>query len=184
GGDLGGDGRQVFVRHPRRLAEAQVLLGDVATRRDVGGLDHGDDVRVRMRDVRAGEHESDAFRVVPASQDRRELARDAEDLGGEVGRQVVEVGVVRLRYDDHMAAPDRMNVQESEDAIRFVDDMRGQCLRADAAEEAAGRIVPAWLDGRFLAHLAVPSLQESWSSTASTFATTGSSAIRRRWSAT
>src|SRR5690606_16215821 len=72
----------------------------------------------------------------------------------EIRRQVVEVRVVLLRDDDHVAAPDRVDVEEPEDAVRLVDDVRGQRLRADTAEEAV-RVVPLRVRGGFLRHVAV-----------------------------
>src|SRR5690606_13821290 len=85
----------------------------------------------------------------------------------EVGRQVVEIGVVLLRYDDDVAAADRMDVEETEDAVGFMDDVRRDRFRADPAEEATGGIVPARFPGRLLGHLAL--LWGIWLSSSSGF---------------
>jgi hypothetical protein len=85
-----------------------------------------------------GEQEGDALDAVEPFQDRREALAKMQDPGREIGRQVIETRMMRTRNDLNVARADRVDVEEGDDALVGMDDVRGRLAARDAAEQAIG----------------------------------------------
>jgi len=108
-------------------------------------------VGVGVRHVNSGEGEGHAFDRIQALHVAPELLPQIQDVAGEIGGHVLVVGVVLLRDDEDVARAHRLDVQEGQQALVFVDDVRRDLVPRDAAEQAvvghACLGVDGWLGG-------------------------------------
>ncbi|KAG1245797.1 hypothetical protein G6F65_021032 [Rhizopus arrhizus] len=96
---------------------------------------HRDDVGVGVRHVDAGEGEAHPLDPVQALHVTPELLPQVQDVAGEIGGHVLVIGVMLLRDDEGVARAHRLDVQEGQQALVFVDDVRGDLVPRDAAEQ-------------------------------------------------
>jgi hypothetical protein len=89
------------------------------------------------------------FDAIDALHRNRESLAERDDRGGERGGQVIEIGKVLFGYDQGVRRPDRMDVEEREQLLVLVDDMRADFARRHAAEMAiishGASIGSAWM---------------------------------------
>lgn len=58
------------------------------------------------------------------------------EAGGELRRQIIEIGMVLARNNKHMPRPYGMDIQEGDEIIVFIHDARGDFLIRYSAENA------------------------------------------------
>ncbi|MCY1306181.1 hypothetical protein D9M70_560280 [compost metagenome] len=90
---------------------------------------------MRMRHVDARERETHPVHAVQALHVASQLLAQVEDMARQIGRHVLVVGIVLLGDDQRMPWAHGLDVEKGQEALVLVDDVRGDLVAGDAAEQ-------------------------------------------------
>lgn len=130
---------QVVGRGLWRHDEVEIFLLDVLRRGDVLRVVHGHHMGMRMGYMNAGEGQADALDLIKTLHVACQALAHIDDMAGKIGRHILEIGVMLLGNDEHVATPYRMDIQKGEDAAVFVDGVGGKFVPRDATEQTIVR---------------------------------------------